>query len=105
MIYHSDELHQFTAVKTHSMETRLQHLLRRHLLWLANWVRLALRPSTPSSFSASVAIIRKPGGTPDPVEVEDSQNHYDTSAFWSVPTDMTHTRRCGPDLPSGALVH
>jgi len=64
--YHSEELHQIIAAKTHPVET-----LRQHLLRVANWTLFALRTSAPSSFSASVELIGKPGGTPGPVEVED----------------------------------
>jgi len=67
-IEQSEALKHLTASKMHPIET-----LQQHLLNVANWVLYSLR--TPSSFSLaiSVALVGNPGGTPGPVEVEDSE--------------------------------
>jgi len=46
--------------------------IRQHLLGIATWLLFFLR--TPSSFfpAISVALVGNPGGTPGPVEIEDS---------------------------------
>jgi len=66
-IYHSEDLHRLTASKTHPTET-----LRQHLLSVANWVLFFLRTSSSFSLAISIALAGDPGGTPGPVEMEDS---------------------------------
>ena len=66
VIFHSQELTQFTASKTHPTES-----LRSHLIGVANWVLFLLRTRASASLHVSASLVGKPGGTPGPVEVED----------------------------------
>ncbi|MFQ6124070.1 MAG: hypothetical protein ACE5R6_05615 [Candidatus Heimdallarchaeota archaeon] len=66
VIYHSQELAQFTASKTHPTES-----LRNHLIGVANWVLFLMRTRAPACLHASAALVGQPGGTLGPVEVED----------------------------------
>jgi len=66
VIYHSQELAQFTASKAHPTET-----LRNHLIGVANWVLFLVRTRASASLHASASLVGQLGGTPGPVEVED----------------------------------
>ena len=68
IIYHSQELAQFTASKAHPTET-----LRHHLIGVANWVLFLVRTRVSASLHSSASLVGQPGGTPGPVEVEDPQ--------------------------------
>ena len=52
VIYHSQELAQFTASKTHPTET-----LRNHLIGVANWVLFLVRTRAATPFHASAALV------------------------------------------------
>jgi len=66
VIYHSQELIQFTASMTYPTET-----LRNHLIGVANWVLFLLRTRTSVSLHALASLMGQSGGTPGPVAVED----------------------------------
>lgn len=66
VIYHSQELNNLTASKTHPTES-----LRNHLIGVANWALFLLRTRVPPPPSASAALAGQPGVTPGPVEMDD----------------------------------
>ena len=66
VIYHSQELAQFIASKTHPTES-----LCSHLIGVANWALFLVRTRASASLHASASLVGQPGGTPGPVEVED----------------------------------
>ncbi|MFQ5820388.1 MAG: hypothetical protein ACE5I5_10410 [Candidatus Heimdallarchaeota archaeon] len=86
VIYHSQELTQFTASKTHPTES-----LRNHLIGVANWVLFLVRTRASTPLPASAALVGQPGGTPGPVAGEDPR-------VADEPSLRGETRARGPTL-------